>query len=350
MARNKSVERFVCEEYCRQNPKMKSLTLAKKIFEEVGKKYPNMKDVENVRKNYVTRIRGVAGNRYRERCADKSLYQNKTYDTTNSKPYKEEIQTGKILLFDIETAPLRAYLWNVWNQNVQPIQIISDWFCLGWSAKWLFEEKVYSGILKPKEAIEQDDKRIMKGLWGLLNKADIVITQNGIKFDVPKVNTRFLIHGFTPPLPYLHIDLYKVAKSSFSFTYNKQDFISEKLGNRKKLDNGGFERWANCMKGDPTALKEMEKYNVGDVFGLEENYLDMRPWIKPHPNVALYIMDKNQRCVSCGSKDLTQEGQYATSVNIYEAHRCNNCGAVSRKRKANKSVAEREYLLTSVAK
>jgi hypothetical protein len=33
----------------------------------------------------------------------------------------------------------------------------------------------------------------------------------------------------------------------------------------------------------------MEAYNIHDVRILEETYLMLRPWIKPHPNMALFI-------------------------------------------------------------
>ena len=35
----------------------------------------------------------------------------------------------------------------------------SDWFTITWSAKWLFEEEVFTGKLTPEEAKEQDDSQ-----------------------------------------------------------------------------------------------------------------------------------------------------------------------------------------------
>jgi len=39
----------------------------------------------------------------------------------------------KILLFDIETAPILAYTWDIWDQNIALNQIKQDWFVLSWS-------------------------------------------------------------------------------------------------------------------------------------------------------------------------------------------------------------------------
>src|SRR5688500_19264039 len=49
----------------------------------------------------------------------------------------EEKTAPKVLIFDIETAPIEAYVWDIWNQNVSLEQIKEDWAVLSWSAKWL---------------------------------------------------------------------------------------------------------------------------------------------------------------------------------------------------------------------
>ena len=66
----------------------------------------------------------------------------------------------KILILDIETAPMRVYVWRRWKQNVYPDQVISDWFMLTWSAKWLYSEEIISDRLTSQEAINENDKRI----------------------------------------------------------------------------------------------------------------------------------------------------------------------------------------------
>jgi len=142
-------------DYCKQHQELKDYTLAKKIYEENKSLFDS---IENVR-SLVRARRGHIGERVRRITTDKSLYKEKTYDTNNYKPFKEVIETGaRILIFDIETAPIRAKVWGIWNQNISIDQIESDWFVFTWAAKWLFEDKVYSGSLTSKEAIRQDDK------------------------------------------------------------------------------------------------------------------------------------------------------------------------------------------------
>ena len=73
---------------------------------------------------------------------------------------KKSIKLPKILLLDIETAPIKGYVWRLWKQNIYLPQLISDWFMLTWSAKWLFNSTVDSDRLTGKEVLEENDYRI----------------------------------------------------------------------------------------------------------------------------------------------------------------------------------------------
>lgn len=257
--------------------------------------------------------------------------------------------TAKILVLDIETAPMRAYTWGIWNQNINLNQIISEWFVLCWSAKWLFEDKVISGKLNQKELNAEDDFRIMEKMWALLNDADIVITHNGDKFDLPKLNTRFLLHGMMPPTPFQSIDTLKVVKKMFKFTSNKLDYINKMMGLNRKVDTGGWELWQRCAEHDIKALDKMSKYCDNDVLILEESYIVLRPWIKPHPNIGLFIIDDAECCPSCGSEEIKMGGVYRTQMAEYYAFRCQDCGALGRQRRAaNKGLNLK--LIASVSK
>ena len=339
----------IVKDYCAQYPKWKDLTLARKVFKENGKDF---KDVEAARCT-IRYYREHYGVKNRRNLTDKTHATPLTHDTRNQKVYKEDVITGaRILILDIETAPILGYVWGLWNNNLGINQIESDWFCLTWAAKWLFEDKIYSGAVTPKEAIAEDDKRIMKGLWELLNQADIVIAHNGQKFDIPKINTRFVIHGFIPPLPYQQIDTLLHIRRQFGFSSNKLDYVNKLLNLPRKIENEGMPLWVKCRKGDKEAIKIMHDYNVGDITILEETYLRLRPWIKPHPNLGLFILDTEQhRCPTCGSNDLKDEGKrYYTTANAHTTMRCNNCGATGRKRLSDIVINERRHLLLSVPK
>lgn len=239
----------------------------------------------------------------------------------------------KILVFDLETAPLRAYVWRLWKQNVNPTngQLQSEWFLLTYAAKWLFDDKVICGKLTPEEVSKEDDSRLLRDMWDLLNEADIIIAHNGMNFDVPIINGRFIKHGMLPPMPYKVIDTLRHVQKQFNLPSNKLDYIGQYLGLGCKIKTD-FDLWVRCLQGDNAALSEMEIYNIQDVKLLEDVYLTIRPYIQPHPNLGLYIASDVQCCPSCMSKNLVWQGHFTTYANTYKAFRCNDCGSIGRSR------------------
>ena len=238
----------------------------------------------------------------------------------------------RILLFDLETAPLKGYFWRIWKENISFDAILADWFLLGYSCKWLGEDKIYSNILTPNEISLEYDFRLINELWEFLDEADIVIGHNSKRFDTPRIKTRFLVHDLPPTSYYQQIDTLEIAKKEFSFTSNKLDSLAKFLGFGKKLQHD-MELWMNVMKGSKEDIIRMKKYNEQDVILLEKIYLKLRPFIKSHPNHNLYNNNVSEICPTCGSNHLEQDGHYYTQSGKYETFRCLNCGAISRKRK-----------------
>ena len=256
---------------------------------------------------------------------------------------------AKILILDIETAPMKAYIWRRWKENIGDSQVISRWFLLTWSAKWLFDDKVMSGKLTGKEARAQNDKRIVSELWSLLDEADIVVAHNGERFDIPQMNARFIVHGLRPTTPYQQIDTLRIARKQFDFDGNGLDNLANIFGITGKVQTS-FELWERCVDGKSKALKEMETYNKQDVLLLEEMYLKMRPWIKSHPNLGLYVDAEEPICSSCGSTNVEPKGDYVTTVGKYQTYVCDDCGAFSRERTSHVSKEKRKSLLVSIAR
>ncbi len=241
---------------------------------------------------------------------------------------------ARILIFDIENAPVEAYVWNkrVWNAVIPPKQLKHDWFMLTWSAKWLNAPDTLSYKLTSKEAIAKDDKRITVALWDLFEKADIIIAHNAFGFDIPMVNTRFIIHKLNPPTPYKIIDTLRIAKKIGSFTYNSLDYLGQTFGLGRKIETE-FQLWIDCMNGETSALKEMAEYNVQDVLLLEDVYLVLRGWMPSHPNMNLYQSENG--CSHCNSMNIQYAGDYATQTKLYKSYRCKDCGGFSKETKTS---------------
>ena len=239
----------------------------------------------------------------------------------------------KVLLFDVETAPMRAYVWGRWKQNISLNETISEWYILCWSAKWLYSNTIMYDKLTSEEAINQNDKRIVTNLWKLVDEADIVIAYNGKKADIPWMNTRFIINGLKPPSPYYIIDPCEVARKNFNFSSNKLDALAGYFGIPHKMDTD-FTLWDKSVRGDEEALSYMSNYCNKDVLILEEVYLRLRPYIKGHPNIGNFIESTIPTCATCGSSTVEEiKGRYyVTPAGKYKIYRCKECGAISRGR------------------
>jgi len=258
---------------------------------------------------------------------------------------KKPFANARVLSFDIETAPMLSYHWGLWNQNIYMDNVHKDWCILTWAAKWIFEDKVYSERISPDEVIERDDKRIVKSLWNLLDQADIVIAHNAKKFDVRVANARFLKHGLRPPSHYQVVDTLKVARKQFRMMSNKLDDICTYMGIEGKMETPkGL--WKKAVEGNQEAIYIMDEYCVQDVKILEDVYFELRPWIKPHPNLNLLEdPDGSNKCPTCASPNLSYDGDYVTYANRFHNFRCGDCGALSRSRVNSTGKETRDVLL-----
>jgi uncharacterized protein YprB with RNaseH-like and TPR domain len=192
----------------------------------------------------------------------------------------------KVLFVDIETKPLKVWTWGTFDQNIPLNMIIEDWSVLSWSAKWANSpesEVMYMDNRKKKGNALLNDKELLKPLWELLDEADIVIAQNGDRFDIPKLYARFIENKMKCPSEFQTIDTLKMGRK-FGFTSHKLAYMTNKLNKKYVKQNHGefegFKLWDECIKGNLKAWKSMEKYNKYDVLSLEELFLELSEFIK----------------------------------------------------------------------
>lgn len=260
-------------------------------------------------------------------------------------------QGPRVLILDIETAPIVAWVWDIWDQNVGLNQIKSDWHLLSFSAKWLWESEVIYADQRKAHKIE-DDKTLLKQVWKLLDECDILLTQNGRNFDHKKLNARFVLNGMKPPSSYKHIDTLQIAKKHFGFTSNKLEYMSSKLCTKyKKLVRrkfAGFDLWKECLAGNKDAWKEMQKYNIYDILALEELYTKLIPW-DTTVNFNLYT-DGNDIVCTCGSQDFRKRGFHYSPVGKFQRFHCNKCGAETKSRVNEFSKEKKQSLRASTTR
>ena len=179
----------------------------------------------------------------------------------------------KTLYLDIETTPIKAYVWGLWDQNVSIDQIIEPTEMLCFGARWGGTKKV---IFK---SVHHDGKKAMlEELHKLMEEADVLVGWNSAAFDHKHINREFLENGMVPPSPVKDLDLMSVVKANFQFPSNKLDYVAQKLGVGAKVKHSGFKLWINCMAGDPKAWAEMKKYQIQDVNLLIDLYDILLPW------------------------------------------------------------------------
>ncbi len=253
-----------------------------------------------------------------------------------------EPREPRVLLWDIETAPVRAYVWGAYEQNT--LWKDRDWYLLTIAWKWLGEDKVHVAGLDEYEMYDidpYDDYALVSLAWALFNEADIVVAHNGVSFDTKKAKQRMIVQEFDPPSPFKEVDTLQLARKTFAFTKNNLDELCRDLGIGEKINTGGIELWRDIVENaDPKAWALMKKYNKNDVVILEQLYLRLRPWGQ-HPNLAT-IADRPKACPKCGDDKagMVIRGYNHTAVSVRASYRCNFCGGYSQGRKILKTKTE----------
>jgi hypothetical protein len=235
----------------------------------------------------------------------------------------------RVLVLDIETAPILANIWQMWQEVRNTEALLSDWYIMTWAAKWLGDKEVISMSMHNTKGYKpgtENDKALLKGMHDLMSEADYIIAHNGDRFDIKKINTRFLQHNIPPPTPYKSIDTLKIAKRYFSFTSNKLDYLAKKLLGDQKMKHDGLKLWQGCVNGDTESWETMLDYNKKDVTLLERVYMKLRAWDHLHPNFAVHTDKDVLSCTVCGSNNVEPTGDTVkTTTGAYLGYVCMDC-------------------------
>lgn len=243
-------------------------------------------------------------------------------DTPMERWYK--MKGLKIILFDIETAPILGYTWGLYETDVLDIVRPSYLLCFAW--KELNRGSTQIASLRqfaPKGKNNDGEEKLVKKLWEVLNDADVVIAHNGDKFDVKKANGFFMRWGLTPPKPFKTVDTLKEYKKVAKEDSHKLDALGRTLQLGRKVRTGGFNLWLDCMNGNVKAWQRMEKYCKGDVRLLEDVYNKLLPWMKAHPNISIYL--GRPACPRCGANAMQSRGTRTTNTGEIPRYQCQVC-------------------------
>lgn len=244
-------------------------------------------------------------------------------------------QPLKLLILDIETAPHRAYVWSLFDQNRIPDEMIEEpgyTLCASW--QWYGEKKVRFETIRRKSS-EKARLPALRRLAKAINDADGIITYNGQKFDIPILRREFLEADIqTPSLP-VSIDLYRHAVTKLHFASGKMGYVAKRLKVKiQKIRHRGMDLWFGCMRGDRKSWREMRQYNMQDVKVTALLYPILRPYLGKanHPDAALPPVSRlcpdteRPDCKRCGRMKMQQSGFRAKDGGRFRKYFCNVCG------------------------
>lgn len=252
----------------------------------------------------------------------------------------------KVLIFDLELAPLIANVYSLWNNNfISHKDLERDFFIYSFAAKFWGEEEIHYFDNRGQDNFE-DDQDLLIHLSNLINQVDVIVGFNSIKFDMKKLNTRLIINGLPQCKPVKHIDLYRIAKEKFSFTSNSLAYLSKTLTpHTEKLSHSkypGKEMIKECLRGNLDAWKENEEYNKQDVRATEALLDIMLPWSGRAINLALFKDEPE-------NLDMWKHIGYTyTNTGKYKLYRHKETGKYMRGRVNQFSVEKRKSLLMNV--
>ncbi len=231
----------------------------------------------------------------------------------------------KVLFFDIETTPTKGWAFRNYEANVFEIE---EYFHIqSYSYKWGEKGKTKCVALPDFPLYKKEphnDLELVKSLFDLWSKADIIIGYNGDRFDIKKTRHRFLIHGLGNVYSFKTIDPLKIAKK-LGFFSNSLNGVSDELGLGKKVEHEG-NLWKKCydayLTNDKKSWKKMKEYNNQDI---ELLYLVSRrliPYMERYPRVKM----DNGKCPVCGGTNFKRNGKKYYSNYEQQRYACLKCG------------------------
>lgn len=231
--------------------------------------------------------------------------------------------TTKVLTLDIETSPTVVYTFDMAPNWISPDKIIEPSHVMCVAAKWYTDKTVtfFSDHHDGHQAM-------VLATWEMLDKADVVVTFNGVRFDIKHLKREFVLAGLPMPRPWKDVDLYREAKKQWAFESKGLNHLATRFELGSKEQHEGFGLWKACLAGDVDAWERMKAYNVQDVILTEAVYDRMRGWIPTHPHMGpIDELGEGLVCNQCGHDELETNGLKRAQLIDYVLYRCTRCGA-----------------------
>lgn len=233
----------------------------------------------------------------------------------------------KILFFDIETTPVKVWVFRTGKQWVNHSQIVHGErfgvICLAY--KWLGEKKVTVldwGLKRQNEA------KMLREFRKAVESADVVIGQNSDAFDIKQINTQLLLHGEAPMAWPTTEDTRKMIRKHFYVTSSSLDYMSKLLTDGQKSPMH-FQDWVDIIDNKcPKAFDKMKKYCAKDVIQTQKVWSKIASYCTPKAHRGLLSGESRDSCPQCGSPDRQKYGKATRRTGQYQRYQCKACAHV----------------------
>lgn len=175
----------------------------------------------------------------------------------------DDLPGFKIVTWDIEATGLQATFGQMLCAAVKP---------MGGDPK-VFRIDEYDGA-------HGEDRELAIACRDELEKAHIAISYNGIRYDLPFLNSRLLEYGERILSPLVrHIDVLMVARHRLRLHSNRLEALLDHLQATNRKTPLTPHLWRRAAAGDPKALEDIVEHNIADVYSLEEAFNKLIPFL-----------------------------------------------------------------------
>lgn len=226
----------------------------------------------------------------------------------------------KILYLDIETSPNYATVWRPgWSISVGHQNIIEERQIILASYAWNDSKPATvtwePDNKSPNKYLRYSDKNVVKAIIDEMDKADLIVTQNGDAFDIKWVRGRGMKHGIPMAPVYQTFDTLKKSRQLLNINSKRLDYLGQFFLGEGKVNTGGFQLWLDCISGCQKAMKRMQKYCEGDVRLLRRYYKYLMNYAAPNHHVGASLgFNADFTCATCGTHDIRKSKEYHTKA------------------------------------
>ena len=255
------------------------------------------------------------------------------------------IQQNPIIgVMDLETLPMKieGFLFGLREQYISYDMVAKNSRMLSWAGKIIGDNRVFSDIMTPEEAVDYNSYRVTASAREFINACDFIIGHNWEGYDGKILNTE-LLHNYIAPVEYKSIDTLLLLRRNFRLPSYKLADVNKQFGIRNKISNEGFSLWKRCAAGKKSALDEMLYYNEGDILATEDLFYRIHPYVsRSLPNFDVYRLGGTKQCM-CGNTRFINSGYMYTASGKFNRSVC-TCGAIYKGRKNLLTKEEKKFL------